>query len=226
MIVPHLAKGLSFDPLKDVTTVAIVGSIPFVAAVSANAPARDLKSFIETARRSPGKATLGSAGSGTAIHLAGMQFQAMAGLELLHVPYKGVAPLQVALIAGEVDIAFPTVGSIAPLIEQGKVRPLAVTGQSRSPLLPNVPTVAEAGVPNYAFESWLAMVAPAGIPAPVLRRLNEELARIVAKPDTQELFSRNAITSGVLSAEASQQVVNRDYTAMGELVKKSGATLN
>lgn len=226
VIVPHLSKNVGFDALKDITTIAIVGNIPFVVAVPQNSPIKDMRGLVALAKRSPGLSTMGSAGPGTATHLAGMQLQLMAGVELLHVPYKGVAPLQVALIAGEVDIGFPTVGSIAPYIGQGRVRALAVTGAQRSPLMPNVPTVAEAGVPGYSYESWLALVVPAGVPPAVLRRLNDDIRKIVEKEDTQLLFSKNGITSGVLSPEASQQIVNRDYERMGELVRKSGATVN
>lgn len=226
VIVPHLQKSLSFDPIKDITTVAIVGSIPFVAVVPRDSPHRDLAALIEAAKRAPGAVKMGSAGNGTAIHLAAMQFQSMAGIDLLHVPYKGVAPLQTALLAGEIDIAFPTVGSVAALVKDGRLRALGTTGKRRAAVLPHVPTIAEAGLPGYEFESWLALVAPAGVPAPVLRRLGEEVRTAVAGDAIQRLFADNSITPDVILGDAAQRIVVRDFDVMGGLVRKSGATAN
>jgi tripartite-type tricarboxylate transporter receptor subunit TctC len=226
VIVPHLQKTLAFDPIKDITTVAIVGNIPFVAVVPKDSPYKDLKQLIDAAKRAPGTVKLGSAGNGTAIHLAAMQFQSMAGIDLLHVPYKGVAPLQTALIAGEIDVGFPTVGSVAAMIKEGRLRALGVTGKTRAPVLPQVPTIAESGLAGYAFESWLALVAPSGIPAPVMKKLGDEVRAIVAGEATQKLFADNSITSEVILGDAAQRVVVRDYDVMGELVRKSGAVAN
>jgi tripartite-type tricarboxylate transporter receptor subunit TctC len=169
---------------------------------------------------------MGSAGNGTAIHLAAMQFQTMAGIDLLHIPYKGVAPLQTALLAGEIDVAFPTVGSVAAMVKDGRVRALGTTGKQRAPVLPQVPTIAEAGLPGYEFESWLALVAPAGVPAPIMRKLGENVRAIVAGEAMQRLFAENSITPDVIVGDAAQAVVLRDFDAMGALVRKSGATVN
>ena len=155
-----------------------------------------------------------------------MQFQSMAGIDLLHVPYKGVAPMQTALIGGEVDVAFPTVGSVAALVKDGRLRALGSTGRERSPVMPQVPTVAESGYPGYQFESWLALVAPAGVPAGIMRRLGEEVRGIVAGEAMQRMFADNAITTDVILGDAAQAVVRRDFDAMGVLVRKSGATAN
>lgn len=226
VIVPHLQKSLAFDPIKDITTVAIVGNIPFVAVVPRASPHRDLVQLADTARRAPGTVKMGSAGNGTAIHLAAMQYQSLAGIELLHVPYKGVGPLQAALLAGEIDIAFPTVGSVAALVKEGRLRALGTTGKQRSPVMRDVPTIAEAGVAGYEFESWLALVAPAGVPAPLMRRLGDEVRTIVAAEATQKLFADHAITADLLLGDAAQRVVTRDFEAMGALVRRSGAVAN
>lgn len=226
VIAPHLQKSLSFDPIKDITTVAIVGNIPFVAVVPQSSAIRDIPHLIELAKRSAGAVKMGTAGAGTAIHLAGMQFQSLAGVEMLHIPYKGVAPLQLALVSGEIDVGFPTVGSIAPLVQQGRLRALGTTGQQRAALLAQTPTIAEAGLPGYAFESWLAMAAPAGVPAPILQRLANDLRTIVARDDMQQLFAQNAITPGVISTQAAQKIVDDDYARMGKLVAQSGAKAN
>ncbi len=226
VIVPHLQKSLSFDPIKDISTVAIVGNIPFVAVVPRDSPHRDLAALVAAAKRGTGAVKMGSAGNGTAIHLAAMQFQAMAGIDMLHVPYKGVAPMQTALLAGEVDVAFPTVGSVAALVKDGRLRSLGSTGRERSPLLPQVPTVAESGYPGYQFESWLALVAPAGVPAGIMKRLGDEVRGIVAGEAMQRMFADNAITTDLILGDAAQAVVRRDFDAMGVLVRKSGATAN
>lgn len=226
VIVPHLQKSLAFDPIKDITTIAIVGNIPFAAVVPRDSPYKTLAQLIEAAKKSPGSVKMGSAGNGTAIHLAAMQFQSMAGIDLLHVPYKGVAPLQTALLAGEIDVAFPTVGSVAAMVKDGRLRALGTTGKQRAPVLPDVPTVAEAGLPGYEFESWLALVAPSGTPAPVLRKLGDEVRTAVASDATRKLFAENSITPEVIVGDAAQRVVERDYEVMGGLVRKSGATGN
>ena len=226
VIMPHLQKSLMFDPIKDITTVAIVGNIPFVAVVPRDSPYKDLATLIEAAKRGPGTVKMGSAGSGTAIHLAAMQFQSMAGIEMLHVPYKGVAPLQTALLAGEIDVAFPTVGSVAALVKDGRLRALGTTGKLRAAVLPQVPTIAEAGLPGFEFESWLALVGPAGIPVPILRKLGDAVRAIVAGQAIQNLFAENSITPDVIVGDAAQQVVVRDFDLMGGLVRKSGAVAN
>ena len=226
VIVPHLQKSLTFDPIKDITTVAIVGNIPFVAVVPKDSAYKDLKQLIEAAKRAPGSVKLGSAGNGTAIHLAAIQFQSMAGIELLHVPYKGVGPLQTALLSGEIDVAFPTVGSVAGMVKEGRLRALGVTGKLRAPVLPLVPAVAESGLAGYEFESWLALVAPAGVPEPIMRKLGDEVRAIVASEATQKLFAQNSISPDVLVGDAAQRVVVRDFDLMGDLVRKSGATAN
>lgn len=226
VIVPHLQKALSFDPIKDITTVAIVGNIPFVAVVPRDSPYRDLAALVAAAKRGAGMVKMGSAGNGTAIHLAAMQFQAMAGIDMLHVPYKGVAPMQTALLAGEVDVAFPTVGSVAAFVREGRLRALGTSGRERSPVLPQVPTVAESGYPGYQFESWLALVAPSGIPVNVMRRLGGEVRGAVLGETMQRMFADNAITTDIILGEAAQAVVRRDFDAMGALVRKSGAAAN
>jgi len=226
VIVPHLQKSLAFDPIKDITTVAIVGSIPFVAVVPKDSPYQTLAQLIDAAKRAPGSVKLGSAGSGTAIHLAGMQFQSMAGIDMLHVPYKGVAPLQTALLAGEIDVAFPTVGSVAALVKDGRLRALGTTGKQRSPALPQVPTIADAGLSGYEFESWLALVAPSGVPAPVLHKLGDETRAAASSQAMQKMFADNSIAPEVVLGDAAQRVVVHDYEMMGPLVRKSGATAN
>ena len=191
-----------------------------------DSPYQTLAQLIDAAKRSPGSVKLGSAGSGTAIHLAGMQFQSMAGIDMLHVPYKGVAPLQTALLAGEIDVAFPTVGSVAGAIKDGRLRALGTTSRQRTPALPQVPTIAEAGLSGYEFESWLALVAPSGVPAPILRKLGEETRAAAASEAMQKMFADNSISPEVVLGDAAQRVVVRDYEVMGPLVRKSGATAN
>jgi tripartite-type tricarboxylate transporter receptor subunit TctC len=226
VIVPHLQKSLAFDPIKDITTVAIVGNIPFVAVVPRDSPYKDLAELIAAAKRAPGSVKMGSAGNGTAIHLAAMQFQSMAGVDLLHVPYKGVAPLQIALLSGEIDVAFPTVGSVAAMIKEGRLRALGTTGKQRTPVMPEIPTIAEAGVPGYEFESWLALVAPAGVPPAIMRKLADEVRAATASEPMQRLFAENSITPDIVLGDAAQRRVARDFDVMGGLVRKSGVTAN
>ncbi len=223
VIVPHLHAKLAYDPVKDIQAVAFVGTIPFVAVVPGSSPIRDLKDLIDRAKRNPGGVKMGSSGSGTALHLSGTQMQVLAGVEFLHVPYKGVAPLQLGILGGDLDFAMLTVGNAAPLVEQGRLRALGTSGANRASLMANVPTIAEAGLTGYDFESWLAVTAPSGIPLPALRRLNDEVRTAVAHPEIQRLFAQNAITSGFVGSDAAQKIVALDYERMARIVSKSGA---
>lgn len=225
VIVPHLHKALNYDPLRDIATLAIVGNIPFAAVVPRQSPFNSLAELVAAARAKPGALKVGSAGNGTAIHLAAMQWQALAGIDLLHVAYKGVAPMQTALVGGEeIDLAFPTVGSVAALVKDGRLRALATTGSQRSPVMAQVPTVAEAGHPGFVFESWLALVSPSGLPESVAARLSEAARSAVVSESTQKLFSDNSITSAIELGASAQAIVDRDFHTMGELVRRAGLT--
>jgi tripartite-type tricarboxylate transporter receptor subunit TctC len=176
------AQGLTFDPVNDFDFVALVVRYAFVIVVRADNPARDLKSLLDLARANPGRVTFGSAGVGSTHHLVGEMLNATAGVQMQHVPYRGDAAGTTALLAGEVTAMVTTSVSVLPQIRAGAVRALAVSSATRSKLLPDVPTVAEAALPGFEAPTWAGIAGPRGLPEPVAARLYEVIGRSIAEP--------------------------------------------
>lgn len=184
---PSFYLNLPYDPVKSFEPVSLVGSVPMALTVNANAPARNFKEFLEWARTKPGGITFGSAGIGTPHHLAAELLQAMTGVKMLHVPYKGAAQLVPALLSGEVDSAIWPINSVYPHIKSGKLRAIAVSSPTRSAVLPDVPTIAEAGpLPGYSLEVWLGVLAPAETPKPIVDKLSGEINKMLKLPATKD----------------------------------------
>jgi tripartite-type tricarboxylate transporter receptor subunit TctC len=167
---PGLHKKLPFDPLKDFEPVIVAASGVYALVVTLAFPAKSVKELIAQAKANPGKITFGSAGTGSTIHLAGELFKSMAGLELIHVPYKGAGPALTDLIAGQVQMMFGTGLNVLPLAKAGKLRALAVTSGKRTALFPELPTVAESGLPGYEVLGWYGLAAPARTPAAIVQK--------------------------------------------------------
>jgi tripartite-type tricarboxylate transporter receptor subunit TctC len=190
---PALNPKLPFDPIKDFTPVSLVASIPFAMIVHPSVPAKTVGEFVALARSKPGSLNYSSAGNGTSNHLAGELLKSMAGIDIVHIPYKGSAPALNDLIAGQVSLMFDLVLTAAPHVKSGAVRGLAVTSSQRSSALPELPTVAESGVPGYEVSAWFGIFAPAGVPQPVTQRLNAEFVKALQQPDLrQRLASQGA----------------------------------
>ncbi|MDR2678654.1 MAG: tripartite tricarboxylate transporter substrate binding protein [Zoogloeaceae bacterium] len=223
-ILPHINKKLRYDPFKDFTPIANVASVPYVIAASAKTPAKNLKELIALAKKKPGEITYSTCGTGTLCHLSGAFFESLTGTQLLHVPYKGSAPAITALLGEEVNLAFDTLLILAPQVKAGKVKGLAVSSAQRSPILPDVPTAAEAGLPGYVLSSWFGFVAPAGTPPEIVARLNKELQRIAQLPATRRKLAEQGLDALATTPEAFAQQIREDSQRWGELVKKSGAT--
>lgn len=185
------AKKPSYDPVKDLQAVGMVGAGPFMIVVGNDVKANNLRELIELAKAKPGGISYGSAGVGTFNHLGGELFALLANIKLLHVPYTGLGAAITDFLGGTTQMLVASFPAALPHIRAGKMRPLAVTGLRRSPLMPELPTMAEAGVPGYNLEAWWGMFAPPGLPAPILKRLNDELNAILAMPDTAELLARD-----------------------------------
>src|SRR5688572_10208496 len=181
---PLLYK-LAYDPVKDFAPLGIVATTNFVILVNPQSPARTLQELLVSLKANPGKASYASFGNASAGHLAGELFKSMAGIDMVHVPYKGAAPAQTDLMAGHIGLMFSDMSGM-PLVKSGKLRALAMTGGRRSSTFPDIPTVAEAGVPGYEVGGWFAVYAPAGTPAPIVERLNRELTRALAVNDLRE----------------------------------------
>jgi tripartite-type tricarboxylate transporter receptor subunit TctC len=183
-----MRKQLPFDPVRDFATITQVARVPQIMVVNPAVPAATLAEFIALAKAKPGQLNYASAGTGSSTHLAMELFMDMTGTKLNHVPYKGTAPGLTDVIAGHVQITFDAIPPTLPHVKSNRVRALAIGGTQRFPTLPDVPTLAEAGLPNYTFQSWFGIFAPARTPAAVVRTLNRELVRIIALPETRKAF--------------------------------------
>jgi tripartite-type tricarboxylate transporter receptor subunit TctC len=176
---------LGYDPVKDFAPVSLLAVVPNVLVVRADSPAKSVRDVIALARKSPGKLTYASAGNGTSIHLAGEVFASEAGIDMLHVPYKGSGPALTDLLGGQVDMMFDSITSSGQHIQAGKLRALGVTTAKRSAAMPDVPTIAEAGVAGYEVSPWFAVFAPAGTPPAIVAKLQATLVDAMRQPETQ-----------------------------------------
>ena len=183
---PLLNPKLSYDPLRDFTPVALVTVMPFLTVVHPALPVRSVKELIALAQARPGELNYASPGSGSSTHLAMELLKAMARVDIVHVPYKGVAPAATDLMSGQVQVLTGDLNTLVPHVDAGKMRALAITGARRSPLLPDMPTFAEAGVPGYEASGWFGVLAPAGTPATIVQRLNGEIVKALALPDLRK----------------------------------------
>ena len=180
---PHLFKNLSYDPMKDVPPVAMIAIAPNLLVVNAELPAKSVKELVQLARDKPGQITFSSAGIATSGYLAAEMLKSSAKLDMAHVPYKSGPEAVTGVLAGDVSFIFFTVPALLPQVTAGKLRALAITGKERSALVPDVPTVAEAGFSDYEVLAWFALFAPKGTPEPIVQRLSTEIEKILKRPD-------------------------------------------
>lgn len=183
---PNLYSNPGYDPIKDFTPIAMLGIAPVVMGVNLNVPARSVAEFIKLAKAKPGEFKYASGGVGSVMHTSAMVFSQVAGVEMLHVPYKGAGPGYIALLGQEVDLAIDTTAALLPLVRSAKVRGLAIARRTRLPEAPDLPTFAEAGLPAYQASGWYSIHGPAGMPPAVAAQLNKELVRIGNLPDVQD----------------------------------------
>ena len=215
-----------YDLLKDLTPVAVVASVPNVLVVNPAAKANNVRELIALAKANPGKVNFGSAGNGTTVHFAGELFKSMAGVDMVHVPYKGAAPAMTDLLGGQVQVMFDFLSAAAPHIKGGKLRPLAVTSATRSPLLPDVPTVAEAGLPGYQVLGHFGVLAPAGTPPEILKQLNREIANVVKLPEVRERLIASAATPEYQTPEEFSASLMAEVAKWAKIVDATGTRLD
>jgi tripartite-type tricarboxylate transporter receptor subunit TctC len=175
---PSIYATLPYDTLGDFTGVALVATVPNVLVVHPSVPVHSARDLIKLAKSRPGQLSYASSGTATTSHMAAVLFAQLAGIEMLHVPYKGAAPAVQDLVAGRVAVMLDPTVSVGPFIQQGRLRPLAVTTGKRTPLLPDLPTLAEAGLPGYEFQAWFALIAPAKSPPAIVQKMNQDVARV------------------------------------------------
>ncbi|HTK02210.1 MAG TPA: tripartite tricarboxylate transporter substrate binding protein [Bordetella sp.] len=225
-IATSVYKHLQYDFEKDFAPITTVALVPNVLSVGPRVPAKSVAELIALAKASPGKLTFGSNGVGTGQHLIGAQFEALAGIKLLHVPYKGSGPLTNDLLGGQIDMSFDTVTPVLPHIQSGKLRALAVTTAQRSQALPDVPTMEEAGLKGFDMGTWFGVLAPAQTPKPVLDRLSKEMMRIIASPDfAKRMAAIGAVPIGDTPAQMAARIKS-DTGKYAVLVKDAKVSLD
>lgn len=219
-----LYKKLPFDPVKDFAPLSRVATVPNLLVAHPSQPFKTVKEMIAYAKANPGKITFGSPGSGASPHVSGELFKSMTGTDMLHVPYKGSAPAMTDLLGGQTSVMFDNMPSAIQHVRSGKLRPIAVTTAKRSPELPDVPTIAEAGVPGYEATSWFGMFAPAATPKPVLSKLQAALTKVLNQADVKKKIAEQG---GEVVAETPDQFaafIKAESVKWGKVVKESGAT--
>jgi tripartite-type tricarboxylate transporter receptor subunit TctC len=225
-ITRHMVAKLPYDIERDLQPVAIVTTGYMLLAVSPKSDFQSVEALIDYARRNPGKLSNASSSNGSPGHVSGELFKHMTGTDIVHVPYKGGAPAIADLIAGNVQLMFESTNSIAPHVRSGRVRALAVTGLKRSISLPEVPTLAEAGVPGYEVNAWSGVIAPAGLPRPVLDRLNKAINAALVAPGTRERFEQLGSEGGGGTPEEFAALIRRDSAKWAQVVRRSGARID
>jgi tripartite-type tricarboxylate transporter receptor subunit TctC len=213
---------LPFDLMKDLAPVTQMTSQAYVLVVNPKLDVHSMEDLIRTARARPGALTYGSSGIGGITHLAGELLSYLAKIKLLHVPYKGGAPAMVAAISGEIDMGFFSYLQSRPHIEQGQLRPLAVTTSTRSPALPDIPTIAQAGVPGYEVSGWYGLATTSGTPAPVIEKLNTEVARVLKTPDVARMLEADGSTAVGSSVPDFTAYLARETDKWREVIQSAG----
>jgi tripartite-type tricarboxylate transporter receptor subunit TctC len=224
LVNPLISPKAGFQPLKDLVPVSKVSSSPLILAVNPGVGVSSVKELIAHAQKNPGKLNFATSGNGSAPHLAAVLFLRLAGVEMVHVPYKGGAPAVQSVLAGDTQLAFATPPSVLPLVQAGRLRALAVTSRAATPLLPGIPGMGEAGLPDYEISFWYGFFVPAGTPAEVVRKLFDATSQVLKQPETARILAREGTeTASSTSPEEFTDFLGQDAKLWARLVKDSGA---
>ena len=227
-IQPHLAR-LGWDPIKDFTPIGLIASYALVIAAHPSVSAQNLPDLVSQAKANPGKISYGSSGSGGPLHMGAELFSHQAGIKLLHVPYKGNAPMTLAILGGEINLVFDSLVGPLPNIRAGKLKAMAWTGKKRNPNLPDVPTVGELKglqMAQFEYESWNGVVVAAGTPPEVVNKLSQELAQVMAMPEVKERLTAMGYEPRSESREEFGAVIAHDYKRFGQVIREAGIKLD
>jgi tripartite-type tricarboxylate transporter receptor subunit TctC len=216
---PVLYGNLSYDTVGDFAGVIPLASLPSVLVVGANSPIHSVRELIAAAKAKPGQLNYASAGRGSATHVNAEKFRTATGIEVTHVPFKGTPETIVETISGRVDFMFTPILASIPNIRDNRLRALAVSTAKRSSILPDVPTVAEAGVPGFVFDFWIGLLAPAKTPRDIVNKLNQEVAKALAMPDVKERMAKLGAESMIMSPEQFDAYIKEEYTTLGAVMK-------
>jgi len=221
-VVPHLYAKIGYVSTKDFAPLTIIASGPFMFVVHPSLPVRNLKELIALVRAHPGKLAFGTAGAGSVSHLGIEMLKSMAKVDFVHIPYKGVAPAKIALLGGETALMYDPVLTSLPHVKAGRIRALAVGAVKRSPLLPELPTVAESGLPGFEATSWFGLVAPAATPREIVARLHATLVRTIGEKDAAQHLSSQGMEPVLNTPEQFAEVIRRDLPRWGNVVRAAG----
>ena len=227
LITAHLYKNLAYDVFKDFTHIAMLASGPYVLVVNPQkVPAGSVKELIAMAKAKPGDIDFASSGNGSSQHLVGALFNSMTGTQLNHVPYKGSGPAMQDLLGGQVGVSFAGVPNVLSHVRSGRLKALGVTTKKRWSELPNVPTLAEAGIPGYEANLWLSISGPANMPAEIVQRLNAEIAKALRDPELQANFRSGGVDATAMTPQDLLALTRAEYEKWGRVVRETGATVN
>lgn len=221
----HMYSKLSYDPVKDFVGVSFLGNSGYVIAVPGNLEVNNLADYVKLLKAKPGQYNYGSAGNGSATHLGMASFLAKAGLQMQHIPMKSTGDAVNETLAGRVQGVVPALIGIVPFKQDPRIKLLAYTGSKRSRFLPELPTVAEAGVPGYSFDSWIGLLAPAATPKAEVERLNAAVQKVLSDPAVQQRFATLGVEMAPMSADDFQKLLRADWETAGAVVRASGAKL-
>jgi tripartite-type tricarboxylate transporter receptor subunit TctC len=221
-----LQAKLPYDPITGLAPVALFATSPSMLVTHPSLPVKSVRELIAFARANPGKLNYGSSGNGAPYHIATELFKSMAGVDIAHVPYKGAAPAVTAVLGGEVTMLFANIMTGLPLARSGRMRGLAVTSEARTPIAADIPTVAEAGVPGYAFVTWFGALAPGGTPAPIVERLNTAFRQAIVAPDIANVLVADGVQAHDGAPEAFAQVIRSDIQRFTKLARQVGMTVD
>jgi len=218
---PHIEK-VSFDPFKDFTPVTQHARILFLLVVHPSVPAKSVQELVALAKARPGALNYGSSGNGSPQHLGTSMLQYYAGIQMLHVPYKGAAPAINDLLPGRIQVWIGAANSLLPHIKDGRVRLLAAASSKRSPLLPETPTIAESGYPGYALDIWLGVTMPAKVPAPIVAKVSAGIAQVLNVPEVKAKLAPQGVDIETTSPQALARLIRDDYERWGKIIKAAG----
>ena len=226
VISASLYKKLPYDAIRDFAPVMLIGSGPNVLTVHPSLPAKNVRELIALAKARPGKIDYASSGNGSAQHLFGALFMSLADIRMMHIPYKGSAPATTDLIAGQVSVGFPGIALVLPHTKAGRLRALAVTSAERSKAMPDVPSIAEAGVPGYAATLWLGLLAPKGTPPQIVQKLYDEIAKLLRQPEVESAYLATGTDVTISNPEQFGLFVKAEYDKWAKVIKAVDAQVN
>ena len=218
---PYLVK-TSFDPLKDLAPVTLVAKVPFVLVVHPSVHATTVKELVAEAKARPGSLNYGSSGVGQPQHLAAELFNSLAGTNIVHVPYKGAVPAVTDLLAGRIQVWIGAINTLLPHIKDGKLRVLGAVPSKRYASFPDIPTIAESGVPGYDMDVWLCIMVPTGVPADIVAKIQSETAKTLAMPEVREKLAQQGIEAASSTSQELAELIRVDYARYGKLIKEAG----